>query len=77
MLSQVCVCLVTGGGPHVTITLDALDLKVQVPCGPESHLDIRPEDPKSGGNHWGPVPTCSLDLTGQGPHRPSVTSGGH
>ena len=35
MFSLVCVYLVTGeGGPHVTITLDALDLPVQDPTIP-------------------------------------------
>ena len=47
------------GGPHVTTTLDALDLTVQPPptpdMGPTALLLT------SGGHHWKPLQTCSLE----------------
>ena len=67
------------GGPHVTITHDALDLIVWA-IYPTSPLDIRPRTPlptlpfllTSDGHHWRPVQICSLQ------HPPWVTSvGGH
>ena len=52
------VCLSTGQGPHVTITHDhVLDLIVQTPPPPTWDLRI---PVTSGGHHWKPVQTCSL-----------------
>ena len=60
-----------GGGPHVTITHDALEFTVQVPlAGPLQTWDIGtpwscpyPLLVTFGGHHWRPIQTCSLDQT--------------
>ena len=71
MFSQVSACdsvLVGGqGGPHVTITHDALDFTVQP--SQSRHGTWGTPQPKtrpllvtSHGHHWRPVQTCPLDL---------------
>ena len=73
MFSQVSVCHSVWGSPHVTITLDALDLTVQVPLALfPSPSDIWPGTPwphpkpcplwvTTGCHHWRPVQTCSFE----------------
>ena len=54
-----------GEGPHVTIIYDALDLTVQ--CAPRYQTWDPPPAPQlvtSGGHHWIPVQTCSLEDPG-------------
>ena len=61
------------GNPHVTIIHSALDLNVQGPGAPlHQTCDMGTPSPwptpllvTSGGYHWRPVQTCSLNLTVQ------------
>ena len=59
--SCLSVILLTGGGPYMTITYDALDLTVQGRLQPNPPPP-RPEDSPllltSGGHYWRPVQTC-------------------
>ena len=83
------VCLSTGGGgPHVTITHDTLDLNIQG-SSPQPHLLLV----ISGDHHWRPAQTCKLEdsthppqsyplpppplISNMGPHALLVTSTGH
>ena len=66
MFSLAFVCLQGRGGPHVTITHDALDLTVQPPL-PHRHQTWAPPGPPtpllmtSHDHFWRPVQTCSLE----------------
>ena len=63
MFSQVCVCLSTGGGgPHVTITHDALALTVQGPSWPWTPPDMghgTPGPAPASDIWWPSLETCS------------------
>ena len=58
------------GGPHVTITHDALDLSVQRPS-----LTYQTWDPSQA--HPSPIPQTPLQTSHMGPNPKLATSGGH
>ena len=70
-----CVYLSVHGGPHVTITYDALDLTLQPPPGHQT-LDLplapTPLLMKYGGHHCKSLQTCSF-----GEPHPGTSCGGH
>ena len=76
-----CVCppfCPGGGGPHVTITHDALNVTVQGPSPPTRDMGPPGLSPfhllvTSDSNYWRPGQTCSLENP---PTLPVLTSGG-
>ena len=60
MFSQMSVCHSVQGGSHVTNTHDSLDLTVHPATDMGPHSTGTSPAVTSGGHHWGPVQTCSL-----------------
>ena len=70
VFTDVCLSFCSGGS-HVTITHDALDLTVHPPTDMGPHSTGTSPAVTSGGHHWRPVQTCSL----QNLPPPVLTSG--